>query len=104
MTQSVVQIITAIANQAAAIALSTPVVELPEVGLPQASFTAMATTSATGHGPAPTHCWTNGWMDDTLIALFEADVSKYIVTRFPNRQALNALSAYSPTLYPYLGT
>jgi hypothetical protein len=51
----------------------------------------------------PSHCWTNGWIDDDIIALFEADTTKYTVTRFPNRQAFNALGAYSPTLYPYLG-
>jgi hypothetical protein len=99
MTQSVVQILTAYANQAAAVALSTP-----QGGIPESNFTALATTSATGHSPAPEYCWTNGWLDDTIIALFESDTTKYTVTRFPNRQAFNALSTHVPTLYPYLGT
>lgn len=98
MTQSVVQIITVVANQAAAIALSTP-----SGGVAECSFAAMATTDASGHAAAPSHCWSNGWIDDSIIALFEADTTKYTVTRFPNRQAFNALGAYSPTLYPYLG-
>lgn len=98
MTQSIVQIITSIANQAYSVALATP-----EGGVPESNFTAVATTNATGHAPSPSHCWMNGWIDDSLIALFEADTTKYTVTRFPNRQALSALTAYSPPLYAYLG-
>jgi hypothetical protein len=71
--------------------------------VPESNFSALATTSATGHAAAASHCWTNGWIDDDIIALFEADTTKYVVTRFPNRQAFSALGAYSPTLYPYLG-
>jgi hypothetical protein len=71
--------------------------------VPESNFSALATTNATGHAASPSHCWTNGWMDDSIIALFEADTTKYVVTRFPNRQAFSALAAYSPTLYPYLG-
>jgi hypothetical protein len=99
MTESVVQIITAFANQAYAVALSTP-----EGDVPQSNFEALATTDPSGHSESPTHCWTNGWIRDDIIALFEADTTKFTVTRFPNRQAFNALAAYSPQLYPYLGT
>lgn len=97
MSESVIQIVTPIANQAAAIQLSVL------NGVPQSTFSALATTDSTGHGPSPTHCWCNGPMDDAIIALFEADTVNYRVTRYPNRNPWPALSTYSPTLYPYLG-
>jgi hypothetical protein len=95
---SVVQIITAYANLSAATALSTP-----QGGVAQAAFVPL-TSSSTQHAPAPNYCWNNGWMDDNIIALFEADASKYTVTRFSNRNSFQALAVYTPTLYPYLGT
>lgn len=97
MTQSVTQIITAYANLAYATALSTPA-----GGVPECSFQPL-TTNATGHSASPTHCWDNGWKDDDINGLFDADPSKFVVTRFSNRNAFAALAAYSPTLYPWLG-
>lgn len=92
------QIVTPLANQAAAIALSTP-----QGGIPQSLFVAMATTNATGHSPTATHCWTSGWIDENIIALFVADPANYDVTSFGTRQAFQALATHTPTLYPYLG-
>jgi hypothetical protein len=98
MTQVVVQIVTTFANRANAITLSTPA-----GGVPESNFTAPATTDPTGHGAAPTHCWCNGFMDDFIIALFQADTVNYQVTFYPNRNPWPALSGHTPILYPYLG-
>lgn len=98
MAETVVQIVTAYANKAAAISLSTPA-----GGIPAASFAGSATTNSTGHSASPTHCWSNGPMDDALIAQFVAEPSTYTVTFYPNRNPWPALSGHIPVLYPYLG-
>lgn len=98
MTDVVRQIITPIANQAAAIALS-----IPEGSTqPQVPFVAMATTDPTGGGASPTHCWGNGWIDSVIAARFEADPVNYVVTSFPNRQARQALLTHVPQLYEWI--
>lgn len=98
MTQTVCQIVTAYSNKDAATALS-----VPPGGVAEASFEANATTDSTGHSASPTHCWSNGPMDDSIIALFTADPVTYAVTYFPNRNPWPALSTHNPVLYPYLG-
>ncbi len=95
------QIVTPYANQAAAVALSTPA--SPPGAVPQSNFTALATTNATGHSASPTHCWTSGWLDANIVALFVAQPANYDVTSFGTRQAFQALATHVPTLYPYLG-
>lgn len=92
------QIVTAYSNQAAAVALATPV-----GGVPASNFTALATTDPSGHSASPTHCWTSGWLDENIAALFAADPVNYTVTSFGTRQAFQALSTHVPQLYPYLG-
>lgn len=92
-------IITALENQAEAVALST------YQGVPQSEFTAMATTDSSGHAPAPSHCFGNGWFEDTIVALFEADPVKYTVLPAADRyrSVATMLSEHNPALFQYLG-
>lgn len=89
-------VITAIANEADAIAMSVI------GGVPQCAFTARATTNSTGGGALPTHCWANGQMEDTLVALYLAD-SRFTVLDAAdrNRPAATVLLEHSPPLYPW---
>jgi hypothetical protein len=89
-------VITEMANLEDAIAMS--VVN----GQAQFSFAARATTSPTGYSLEPTHCWSSGTVDESVILLYEADPRFFLSTKV-GRQAKLALGEHDPVLYPWKG-
>lgn len=84
-------IITPIANLADAIEMSI------FNGQAQATFSGRATTASDGSGE-PTHCISSGWMDETIIAGYEAD-PRFFVSDKVGRVWRQALTEHDPDLY-----
>jgi hypothetical protein len=95
MTQIARSVITEMANLEDAIAMS--VVN----GQAQFAFSARAITNPTGYGE-PTHCWASGYVDESVIALYEADPRFFVSTKV-GRYAKQALAEHEPVLYTWKG-
>jgi hypothetical protein len=72
-------------------------------GQAQFSFAARATTDSSGYSVLPTHCWSSGTVDATIIEAYEADPRFFVSTKV-GRQAKQALAEHVPVLYPWKGT